>query len=67
MRRRSLLASVALIGTAAAYALRGRRWQLRWGSTDQEVDGSLPGDDLILHPDLTATRAVTVRRPADRV
>jgi hypothetical protein len=68
MRTRSLAAKVALFGTAAAaYTLRGRRWQLRWGATDQEVDEALPGDGLIASPNLTATRAITVRTSADRV
>jgi hypothetical protein len=68
MRLRSLVASVALIGSAAAaYTLRGRRWQLRWGATDQEVDEALPGDGIIASPNLTATRAITVRTSADRV
>jgi len=68
MRPRSLAAKVALFGTAAAvYTLRGRRWQLRWGATDQEVDEALPGDGLIARPNLTATRAITVRTSADRV
>jgi hypothetical protein len=68
MRPRSLAAKLALIGSAAAaYTLRGRRWQLRWGATDQEVDEALPGDGLIASPNLTATRAITVRTSADRV
>ena len=68
MRFRSLRGSVALIGcAAAAYSVPARRWQLRWGATDQEVDEALPGDSLIASPNLTATRAITVRTSADRV
>lgn len=67
MRPRSLVASVALVGGAAAAYTRGRRWQLRWGATDQEVDEGLPGDALIADPNLTATRAITVRTSTDRV
>jgi hypothetical protein len=68
MRLRSLRAILALIGcAAAAYTVLGRRWQLRWGATDQEVDGALPGDGLIASPHLTATRAITVRTSADLV
>lgn len=40
---------------------------LRWGATDQESRGPLPGDDLLANPDLTATRAITVRASTDRV
>ena len=43
MRRR--YAGVAAIGGAlAAYTLLGRPRQLRWGATDQESDGPLPGE-----------------------
>jgi hypothetical protein len=37
------------------------------GATDDEADGPLPGDDLIPHSDLSATRAITVRASADQV
>ena len=47
--------------------LFARRRQLRWGATGQESDGALPGDDLIASPDLTATRAITIRASADQV
>jgi hypothetical protein len=51
------LTAAAVAGTVAA--LRSR--SLRWGATREEVDAALPGDELILHPGLTATRAVTIR------
>jgi hypothetical protein len=66
MRRRDVT-SVIAVGAAAAYLLAVRPWQLRWGATDQESDGSLPGDDLIANPDLTATRAITVHVAAEQV
>jgi hypothetical protein len=40
---------------------------LRWGATDDELNDTLPGDGLVPAADLTATRAVTVHAPADRV
>jgi len=68
MRRRAAAAGAAVIGTAVtAYILLVRRWQLRWGATDEECDAALPGDDLIANPDLLATRAITVHAPADQV
>src|SRR5512132_1953375 len=68
MRRRPAAAGAAVIGTAVAgYLLLVRRWQLRWGATDEERDAILAGDDLIPNPDLTATRAITVHAPADQV
>jgi hypothetical protein len=68
MRSRYVVgAAAALGGAAAAYILLARPRQLRWGATGQESGEPLPGDDLIADPDLTATRAITVRAPAGRV
>jgi hypothetical protein len=67
MRRRSVTSVIAIGGAAAAYICFARPRQLRWGATDQESDGPLPGDDLIANPDLTATRAITVHTSAEQV
>jgi hypothetical protein len=56
---------VAVIAVVAARSLRAR--YLRWGATDDEVRLSLPGDDLLAAPHLSATRAITVAASADRV
>jgi hypothetical protein len=67
-RRSRHRAGVALAAAAvgvAKVALRARL--LRWGATDAEVRGALPGDGLVAHPDVTATRAITVRAPAASV
>jgi hypothetical protein len=37
-----------------------RPWQLRWGSTREEVAGSMPGDEVVPRPAFNATRAVTI-------
>jgi hypothetical protein len=60
MRRRYVTSAIAIGSATAAYIRLARPWQLRWGATDPETDGPLPGDDLIANPDLTATRAITV-------
>jgi hypothetical protein len=57
----------ALGVSAAAYALLVRPWHLRWGATDPETDGVVPGDDLVDSPDLTATRAITIGAAPDQV
>jgi hypothetical protein len=59
--------SVALGGAVVAIAavLRGR--YLRWGATDHELVARLPGDEIVPHADLTATRAVTIRATAGEV
>jgi len=67
MKRPAAAAGAAVIGSAAAYVLVVRPWQLRWGATDEERDATLAGDDLIPNRDLTATRAITVHAPAERV
>jgi hypothetical protein len=62
------LAALSVIGApVAAYTLRARRWQLRWGTADKESEEQLPGDELIENADITATRAITIRTSADQV
>jgi hypothetical protein len=61
-------AGVSTIGVAVAvYILFARPRHLRWGASARECEASLPGDDLIVSPDLVATRAITVRASAGRV
>jgi len=60
-------AGVAIGGAAVTYVLWARRRHLRWGASDDEAQGRLPGDELIPHPDLSATRAIAIRASADRV
>src|SRR6266851_6379390 len=67
MRPRYVVGVTAIAGAAAAYILLARPRHLRWGTTGQESGEPLPGDDLIADPDLTATRAITVRAPAGRI
>jgi hypothetical protein len=59
---------LAAFGIAAVVvAVHARRRYLQWGATAQELGGALPGDELVPRADITATRAITVRAPADRV
>jgi hypothetical protein len=44
-----------------------RSWHLRWGATSQEAVGSMPGDDLVPVAHFTATRAITIDAPPERV
>ncbi|MFC4534866.1 hypothetical protein [Sphaerisporangium dianthi] len=55
------------LGVVACYwwALRDR--QLAWDGTEQEARGPQPGDELLDHADLTATRAITIGAPIERV
>jgi len=67
MRPRYAIRATAIGSAAAAYIYLARPRLLRWGATDQEVDGPLPGDDLVANADVTATRAITIRVSADQV
>jgi hypothetical protein len=44
-----------------------RPWQLRWGATDEEIERSMPGDNIVPKPSFNATRAVTVNAPANNI
>ena len=62
---------VSLVGAGLAggaiYALALRPWILRWGATTAEVARSLPGDLLVPHANSSATRAITIQAPPERV
>ncbi|MGA4788974.1 MULTISPECIES: SRPBCC family protein [Nocardia] len=47
-------------GLATGYRLFARRWCLSWGATEEEVRRRMPGDDLLLLPDMLSTRAITI-------
>ncbi len=57
------LVTGAVLGLAAAYPLLLRRWCLTWGAGPEEAARPLPGDELLVAPDVVATRAVTVQAP----
>jgi hypothetical protein len=44
-----------------------RRWHLRWGATDEEVRGSMPGDEIVPKASFNATRAITIDGPPEAV
>jgi uncharacterized protein YndB with AHSA1/START domain len=52
---------------AAAYGLVIRPWHLRWGATREEAARGMPGDDVVSHPQLEATRAITIAAPPEAV
>lgn len=61
-----IVVGAVVVGAAVVGTSRLRRWQLRWGATDDEVATPLPGDELVPDADLTATRAITIAaEPAD--
>jgi hypothetical protein len=44
-----------------------RSWHRRWGATDDEVRGAMPGDELITDVAYLATRAITIDAPPEAV
>jgi hypothetical protein len=66
-RTRAAAIAVAASGSVAALAFSGRAHLLRWGATDEEIAASQPGDDLMSNANVTATRAITIRRSPDVV
>ncbi|HEX5165552.1 MAG TPA: hypothetical protein VFV93_09165 [Thermomicrobiales bacterium] len=63
VRRPASLGVVAL----AAYWLALRPWHLRWGATEEEAAGPLPGDEFEPNPAIEMTRAITIDAPVEAV
>ena len=60
------LAVAGIAAAAATFYKVIRPWHLTWGATDEEIEGALPGDDLI--PNATSiTHAITIDAPLDCV
>lgn len=59
-----------LMGMASTYAVYNfviRPWHLKWGASGMEAREPLPGDELVEHPRLVSTRAITIDAPVGRV
>jgi hypothetical protein len=68
MKKETLLpAAGALAAAGAAYALWFRPWHLRWGATEEEIQETLPGDEIVPDPAGTVTHAITIHAPVDAV
>jgi hypothetical protein len=57
------LSGLPLFATAPLY----RHWHQRWGATDEEVRGLMPGDDVVFKAQFNATRAITIDAPPEMV
>lgn len=58
MRRITILAAAA--AGLGAFVKVYRPWHHRWGATDEEVAGGMPGDELIPVAEFHPTRAITI-------
>jgi len=54
-------------GLLTVYVFIIRPWQLRWGATDLEVACTMPGDEFVENPTFSATRAVTINAPPEKI
>ncbi len=63
------LIAIAVGGAVAlaAYLLWIRPWQLKWGATHEEVERTMPGDNIVVRPAFNATRAVTVKARSEDI
>jgi hypothetical protein len=57
------LSGLPLFATAPLY----RHWHLRWGAADDEVQGPMPGDEIVPRASFKATRAITIDVPPELV
>lgn len=48
------------VAGAAAYAFLLRPTLLTWGASANEISAALPGDEVLRHPNLQTTRAITI-------
>ena len=57
-----VLGGLVAAGAAAlsGYVLAVRPWHRKWGASDEEVERSLPGDDLVSEANFETTRAITI-------
>ena len=62
-----LIAAAAVTAASLAYLGLFRPWQLRWGSTPDEVSRALPGDDVVTDPTFDATRAITIAARPEQI
>ncbi len=44
-----------------------RPWAINWGATDDEIDRSMPGDEIVQSPTFNATRAVTIKAQPEEI
>ena len=66
MISRAALVIVSAVGIGG-YLLHLHRQGRRWGATDEEVLAGLPGDELVPHPDVETTHAITIDAPPSAV
>jgi proline iminopeptidase len=64
---RGITKAAALLIALGAYAVAVRPRLLRWGATEEEVEGEYPGAEIIQGGERTSTMAVTIDAPPSKV
>lgn len=71
MTSKALRAGIAGVtagaAAVAAYIFAVRPWHLKWGAEPEEAERPLPGDDRLPHPKVSATHAITIQAPVEKV
>jgi uncharacterized protein YndB with AHSA1/START domain len=65
--KRGLAAAAVATGSVVGYERWVKPWQQRWGSTQEERDVALAGDEFVAEPAAQLTRAITIDAPPERV
>src|SRR5678815_4028012 len=60
VRSAACAAAGAAAVAVATYPSVWRDWCITWGARPDEAAGPLPGDDLLVEPDIVTTRAITI-------
>ena len=61
------VAPAVIVAAGAAYIFALRPWHLRWGTTDEELAASLPGDAICPDTAAQVTHAITINAPPEKV
>ena len=67
MNSRTLAIGGAFASLGILYWLRIRPWHLTWGTTPEEVNGYLPGDERYPEANVRTTHAIAIDAPAEAV
>jgi hypothetical protein len=62
-----VVAGIAVTGIGAMYLAVGRKACLTWGATAEDVAREMPGDDILVEPDLLSTRAIAIDAPGSAI
>lgn len=62
-----IIPATLLVLLALLYLLALRPWQLGWGARQNEIEMSLPGDDIVDGPSFNATRGITIEAPSENI